>query len=280
MAYVSVGGRRVYYEVHGEHPGVPLVLVMGLGGSCRGWLPLQVPDFQKHRRTIVFDNRGAGGSEADEAPFSTPQMADDTAGLLDALEIERADVLGAFMGGMIAQELALRHPQRVERLVLVGTYARPDAKRRMLLERWADLTRLGIPLETRVRERLLWIFQDETLEQEDLIEDMVRFFVRDGAPLPDENFIRQCGACIRHDTHDRLRRIEQPTLVICGRYDQLTPPKFHRDLADEIPDARLVTIAYGGHLVMVESVQRFNQSVVQFLTDGREREYTGDGSAA
>ena len=98
---------------------------------------------------------------------------------------------------------------------------------------------------------------------------MVRFFTRDGAPLTEDLFARQCDACLRHDATDRLRDISQKTLVICGRNDALTPPKFHRELADEIPDAHLVTIAYGGHVVMAESAERFNHVVLQFLGDGR-----------
>ena len=121
-----------------------------------------------------------------------------------------------------------------------------------------------------IRERLLWTLQDDTLEQTDLIEAMVEFFTRDGAPLSDDVFARQCDACRKHDSADHLRQIRARTLVLCGRHDQLTPPKFHRELADEIPDATLVTIAYGGHLVMAESAERFNHAVLQFLEEGRE----------
>ena len=85
---------------------------------------------------MIFDHRGVGESGDPGGPFSIADLADDCVALLDALQIERAACLGLFMGGMVAQELALRHPQRVERLVLVGTYARPDAKRRLLLEKW------------------------------------------------------------------------------------------------------------------------------------------------
>lgn len=270
MPLADVGGHKLYFESHGEGPGPPLVLVMGLGGSYRGWLPLQVAEFSQSRRTVVFDNRGVGESEDPGGPFGTADLADDTAGLLDALHIERAHVLGTFLGGMVAQQLALRHPGRVERLVLVGTYARPDAKRRILLEQWKAMLAHGMPLEVQVNERLLWGLQDETLEQADLIEAMVRFFERDGAPLPADVFARQCDACLGHDLHDRLREIRQPTLVMCGRQDQLTPPRFHRELADEIPRARLVTLTYGAHIIAAEAAQRFNEVVLEFLDESQD----------
>src|SRR5262249_46609876 len=146
MPTALVRGRKVYYETHGDAGGVPLLLLMGMGGSCRGWLPLQVPEFQKTRRAIVCDHRGVGQSDDPGGAFTTADLADDAAGLLAALRIPRADVLGAFMGGMVAQELALRHPERIDRLVLVGTWARPDAKRRLLLQHWRDLARSGASL--------------------------------------------------------------------------------------------------------------------------------------
>ena len=269
MPHAVVGDRKVYYESHGEHGGVPLLLVMGMGGSCRGWLPLQVPDFSAARRTLIFDHRGVGGSEDPGGPFTTATLADDAAALLDTLEIERADVLGAFMGGMVAQELALRHPQRVERLVLVGTWARPDAKRRMLLEQWRELASLAGFRELLMRERLLWTLQDETMEQADILDAMVRFHTRSESPLTPDVFGRQCDACLGHDTADRLRQIPQRTLVVCGRHDALTPPRFSRELADDLPNAELVTLHYGAHLVMMESAERFNRVVLQFLADDR-----------
>lgn len=269
MPLAAVRGRKVYYESHGQHAGPPLVLVMGVGGSCRGWLPLQVPEFSEQRRTLIYDHRGVGESEDPGGPFSTADLADDLAALLDALDIERADLLGAFMGGMTAQEFALRHPDQLGRMVLVGTYARPDAKRRMLLSQWAELARATLPAEVMIRERLLWTLQDETLEQQDLIDSMVEFFKRDGTPVTPDLFARQCEACLRHDTADRLRAIPHRSLVICGRHDALTPPRFHRELADEMPGAHLVTLGYGGHVVMVEAAAHFNRTVLQFLGEDR-----------
>jgi pimeloyl-ACP methyl ester carboxylesterase len=266
VPFADLGSHRLYYESHGE--GDPaLLLIMGLGGSCQGWVPLQVPEFSKTRRTVIFDARGVGQSTEPGGPFSTADLADDAAALLKSLGISCADVLGSFLGGMVAQQLTLRHPDRVRRLVLVGTYGRPDRKRRILLEQWKRMVEHGMPLEVQVNERLLWGLQDETLEHGDLIDAMVSFFQREGAPLSGDVFKRQCDACLAHDVQDSLRQVHVPTLVMCGRHDQLTPPRFHREIADEIPHARLVTLTYGAHLIAAEAAPRFNEVVLGFLDE-------------
>lgn len=273
MPQATVDDRSLYYELHGKpREGVrPLLLMMGMGGSCRGWLDLQVPAFEPTRPVLIYEHRGVGSGERASADvpgdFTTADLADDAAGLLDALDIEQADVLGPFMGGMAAQEMALRHAGRIGKLVLVGTYGRADAKRRMLLEDWMTLTEFGVPRETLVRKRLLWTLSDETLEQQDILDAMVGYFSQEDEPVTRDMFMRQCRACLRHDTLDRALGIRHPTLLIGGRSDMLTPPKFHAALCERIPNARNVTLAYGGHLVMVESAQRFNDTVLQFLDD-------------
>ena len=138
MSIARIGDVDLYYEEHGA--GDPLLLVMGLGADSTAWM-FQVPDFARHYRTIVFDNRGVGRSAKPPGPYSIAQMADDTAGLLDTSGVERCHVVGVSMGGMIAQELALRHPARVRGLVLACTYPEPDAEierqRRDSVARWA-----------------------------------------------------------------------------------------------------------------------------------------------
>ncbi|MFP8874963.1 MAG: alpha/beta hydrolase [Myxococcota bacterium] len=268
MPHAEVTGRKIYYEWHGEDvEATPLALITGIGGSCRGWLPLQVPELSRHRPVLIFDNRGAGGSEDSGDEFSTADLAEDLVGLLDALGLARVHLLGAFMGGMMAQELALANPSRIAGLVLVGTYAHPDAKRRMLLEDWSGLAKIGIPLESMVRKRLVWTLHDDTLESTELIEGMVEFFTREGAPMSAELFSRQCSACIQHDTRSRLADIPHETLILCGQQDQLTPPKFHHELASGIPNSRLVSLPHAAHLVMAEAAELFNDTVVQFLED-------------
>lgn len=268
MATVEIQGRTLEYESHparGDEGHRPLLLLNGIGGSSRGWLPLQVPEFSRNRRVLLMNHRGVLGSVDPGGPFTTADLADDVALLLDALKIETIDVLGSFMGGMAAQELALRHPERVRRLALSGTYARADAKRRLVLEDWAALAREDVAQETLLRARLAWTLEDGTLEQTELIEGMLKYFEQEGVPVSHDLFARQCEACLGHDTRDRLPQISQPTLVVCGRHDRLTPPSLHRELADHIPNVRLVVIHYGAHLVMMESAERFNSVVSNFL---------------
>ena len=272
MALANLSGRNLYYECHGDLEagrGRPLLLIMGMAGSCRGWLPLQMPDFAEKRSVIIFDHRGVGQSEDTGEPFTTRDLARDAVELLDELGVEQADVLGPFMGGMAAQELALMAPERVGRLVLVGTYARPDKKRLMLLRHWSELAEGGLSAETFIFNRLLWTLHEDTIEQSELLQAMTDFYRKEGAPYSADLFVRQCRACAEHDTHSRVSGAGGPTLLISGRNDILTPPKFHRELHALLPDSRLISMNYGGHLVMVESAQRFNQLVLQFLDEGQ-----------
>ena len=225
-----------------------------------------MPEFSQHFRTLIYDNRGVGESEDPGGAFTTADLADDLAALLHTLGVTHAHVLGAFLGGMTAQQFALRHGDLLGRLVLVGTWARPDAKRRLLLEKWREMARTGVAPGIFASERLLWTLQDETLEQRDLIEAMSASFPGEGATATGDLLVRQCDACLSHDVLDQLRNIPHRTLVLCGRNDQLTPPKLHRELADELPNARLATL-YGAHLVMAEAAQQLNAAVLHFLAE-------------
>ena len=274
-------GFGIHYEVHGEGPRPPLLLVMGMGGTCQGWLSVTVPDVIKTGRPcVIFDNRGAGQSEDPGGPFTTGEMAGDARALLDHLGIARAHVLGGFLGGMVAQELALAHPERVASLILAGTYARADAKRRVVLDLWKTMVELKVPAELRIKQRLIWTLGDATMEQEDLIEAMWRFYLRDDAPMEDRVFVRQAEACIAHDALERLDKITAPTLVVCGEGDILTPPVLARQLVSRIKDSRLVLLPNAGHLVAAELAPRFNRLVNRFLAEQELVEAERDQASA
>ncbi|MBY0395566.1 MAG: alpha/beta hydrolase [Thermoleophilia bacterium] len=273
MPLAKLAHHALYYELHPAHdprPELPpIVLAMGIGGRCAGWLPFQVPTFSEHRPVLIYDHRGVGESEDPGGPFTTADLASDLIALLDVLDLPRVDAAGYFLGGMVMQEAALAAPERFRHLVLVGTWARPDAKRRMLLESWAALGRAGTAASAMVRHRLIWTLSDESLEERELVETAVAHLDDGRTPVTGEAFARQCDACLGHDALDRLARLAHPTLAICGRRDLLTPTKFSREIAEAMPNARDLALAYSGHAVMAERPERFNQVVLNFLDEER-----------
>jgi pimeloyl-ACP methyl ester carboxylesterase len=258
-------GFEIYYETHGTG-GVPIVWIVGIAATCQGWLVLQVPELSQERQNVVFDPRGAGRSGDPGGAFTTRDLAEDVRALLDELSIDRAHVIGSLLGGLVAQELAIGHPDRVQSLVLVGSYARADGKRRMLLQLWRRMAELGMPHEIWVGTRLCWTLSEQTLEQRELIDAMMLFHLDTEAPIDEKVIARQVDACLAHDTLERLATIRAPTLVVTGESDILTPPHLSRQLAQGIPDSELVLMAGAGHLAMAEVAPRFNRLIERFIT--------------
>jgi len=276
MPTAKIDSIELYYEIHGD--GDPLLLIMGLGADSNAWL-FQVPEFSKHYRTIVFDNRGVGRSSKPPGPYTTAEMADDTAGLLDALGIGRTHVVGVSMGGMIAQELALRHPRRVRGLVLACTYAEPnpevERQRESLLAQFG--ARIGAAGQIEVDPKAIdpmqffealmpLSFNPEFIEKE--LPKLVEVFssaLQYGFSM--EAILGQVAAVTTHRTTDRLHRIQSPTLVITGDADRLVPPVSSEILAQHIPNARLVKIPGGSHGFNFETPEVFNREVLSFLAD-------------
>jgi 3-oxoadipate enol-lactonase len=265
MSTARVGAVDLYYEEHGS--GDPLLLIMGLAADARAWM-LQTPD---------FDNRGVGRSAKPPGPYTIHEMADDAAGLLDALGIARAHVIGVSMGGMIAQELALRHPDRVRGLVLGCTYPEPDAD--VERQRQFSVTAFGgsvtgtgeiqIDLSSldpmRFFHHLLpTVFNQSFIDHE--IAKLLPLFT--GAlefGFSMEAILGQVAAVMGHRTTDRLHRITAPTLVITGDADRLVPPGNSDVLAENIPGAKLVKIPGGSHGFNFETPEVFNREVLNFL---------------
>ena len=271
MPLVSVSGHSLYYELHAARdpdPSLPpLVLVTGIGGRCAGWLLYQVPAFCERRPVLIYDHRGVGGSENFGGSYTTRDLADDLLALLDALDLGTVDAAGYFIGAMVLQEAALAAPGRFRRLAMIGSWARVDARRSMLLREWSSLARRDIPAASMVRQRLVWTFSGRALEETALIESAIDRLDDGQTPLTGEAFARQVDACLEHDTLDRLSALEHPSLVLCGRQDLLTPPKFGREIAQKMPNARDIALAYGGHAIMLERPERFNQVVGHFFEE-------------
>ncbi len=278
MGLATVDSIELYYEEHGS--GDPLLLIMGLAADSTAWL-LQIPDFEKHYRTIVFDNRGVGRSSKPPGPYTIHQMADDAAGLLDVLGIARTHVVGVSMGGMIAQELALRHPQRVRGLVLGCTYPEPDTdierQRQFSVAQFGGTVTAGGEMQIDLsafdpmsffQHLLPAVFNQEFIEHE--LPKLMQLFagaLQYGFSM--EAILGQVAAVMNHKATDRLHQITAPTLVITGDADRLVPPANSDILARHIPNARLLKVPGGSHGFNFETPELFNREVLTFLAGVR-----------
>src|SRR5688572_18237777 len=158
---IASNGQQLYYEVHGD--GDPLLLVMGIGYDSSLWKLHQVPVLAKRFRVVIFDNRDAGSSSKAKEPYSIGDMADDVAGLLDGLEIPRAHLLGLSMGGMIGQEFALRHPHRLNRLVLSGVGGAPARSVFDPIRIWSWMKSNDGDGQAFAAQQLVWLFSTRFL---------------------------------------------------------------------------------------------------------------------
>jgi pimeloyl-ACP methyl ester carboxylesterase len=279
MSTARVGGIELFYEEHGA--GDPLLLIMGFATDSTAWL-FQIPEFAQRFRTITFDNRGVGRSSKPAGPYTIHQMADDALGLLDRLEVGRAHVLGLSMGGMIAQELVLRHPERVRSLILAATYPEPDEEtertRQFTLDQMGgrvaasgevqiDLTALN-PLLL-FQHLLPLVFSQEFIATQ--LPKLMQLFggaLQYGFSM--EAILGQMQALMGHKATDRLHRIPVPTLVVTGDADRLIPPANSDILAANIPGARLVKVPGGTHGFNIEQPAAFNRTVLDFLAGIRD----------
>jgi 3-oxoadipate enol-lactonase len=260
VPYIRVGGIQIYYEIHGTG-GHTLTMIRGLGSDLLAWFP-QIPELSEHFRTVVFDNRGAGRTDKPDEPYSIKQMAEDVNGLLDALHIRRTALLGISMGGMIAQEFAINHPEKLNCLILgCTTLGGPESVPPPPEVLIAILARPDADEKTRqLQERA--IFCDDTIANH---RDVIVAYTeaKSKFPIPPFSLARQADAIRKHDTASRLGQIQTPTLVMTGTDDRLVPPRNSRLITARIPGAILKEFP-GGHLFMTEYPDVFNHAVIDF----------------
>jgi pimeloyl-ACP methyl ester carboxylesterase len=264
---ISSNGQKLYYEVHGDGP--PLVLVMGIGYDSSLWKLQQVPALSKRFRVVIFDNRDAGRSSRAAQRYSIGDMADDVAGLLDGLNIPHAHLLGLSMGGMIGQEFALRHPDRLDRLVLSGVGAAPARSAFDPIRIWSWVRSHDDTGEAFGAQQFVWLFSSTFLRNDAAVKQTLALLASNPTPMTPDAYARQATAYLQHDVLDRLGGIQVPTLVVGGEQDLLTPPWILQEVATAIPGAELRIFRGDGasHLLPLERPAEFNQLVANFLSE-------------
>jgi pimeloyl-ACP methyl ester carboxylesterase len=261
----EIAGNTLYWERRGA--GEPLVLVMGMSGHSAHWDRPFAELLERDFELLIFDNRGIGQSSPVAADFTIADMAADTVGVMEAAGFERAHVMGISMGGMIAQQLAVDHPQRVRGLVLGCTYpGGPGAA----VAGPEIVQRLAGPLMSGDREAAIRAGWEVNVSPAFAAQDEHWRRFREVAgqhPASLEAIMRQMGAISRHDLSARLGSIESPALVIHGSEDEMLPVRNAELIAEKIPGARLEILEGVGHLFFWEQPERSAQLVREFLAE-------------
>lgn len=261
MPTVQLRDIVTYYEEHGSGP--PLVLIMGMSGDLQGWAR-QVRALSRHFRVITFDNRGAGRTSAPDKPYSIAGMAGDTASLMDHLEIKKAHVLGWSMGGMIAQELAIAEPGRVDRLVLLATGPRSEGLGRRIIEAWMDVRKSNLSRAQQLRLTSALAYSSELLNDDERFEQAIAAQLANPYEQRDHAFLRQARAVLDFDAGGRLKDVQHNTLVVSGTDDVLMPPRVGQRLAELMPNASHKELP-GGHAGAIEYADEYNATFLEFL---------------
>jgi pimeloyl-ACP methyl ester carboxylesterase len=262
VQHATNGDVQIAYEVAGDGP--PLILLMGLGYDRHGWgvVPrLLAVDFQ----VAWYDNRGIGESDVPTGPYSAALMAEDALAVMDAAGFERAHVLGTSLGGMVAQELVLAHPERVEKLVLACTTPGGPDQVPMPQRSVEAIARFPLlPAEEGYRLVVENALSDESVaSRPELVEELVAYRLSHQPPM--DGWLAQAAAGMTFDSGGRLGQIAAPTLVQHGTGDHVVDYRNSQLIADAIPGARIEIFEGLGHLYFWEEPERFVSSVREFL---------------
>jgi pimeloyl-ACP methyl ester carboxylesterase len=259
-APIHTGELELWVERRGEGPDV--LLIAGLGDPVEAW-QFQLDGLSDRYRLVAFDNRGAGRTPLPDGPLSVATMADDAAAVLRALDVPAAHIAGFSGGSVIAQELALRHPELVRSLVLISTWARPDAYLRSVGGSWRWMADAAPSERAFLEAFFVWIYTarahaDGTVRQ---VIDETLAFPHKPSPKAIQTTL---DAFLAHETADRLRHIAAPTLVLAGGQDICTPPRYGREVADRIQGARFEVLPAEAHQPFQEVPEEFNARVDAF----------------
>lgn len=266
MPILHSNGINLYYEQQGS--GEPLLLIMGITATGSVW-EKHVAYWQKKFTCITLDNRGVGLSDQPEGPYTTAQMADDCAGLLDALHLPKVRVVGCSMGSAIAQQLAIRHPEKVVSMVLMCPWANCDNRAKATFQHLVNCKIAFAPEAFSLFIQLL-IFSKSYWDQDTMFAEMVAnrsLAATEQQVQSVQGLSGQAAACIQHDALQMLPLVKQPVLVIGGKEDIFTPVWMASAVAEAIPNSELYMYDYCGHAFHWEQMEDFNERINYWLLD-------------
>ena len=251
----------MYYEIHGV--GFPFILITGLAGDVNWWNLEDIKKYSKHFKTIIFDNRGAGRTDKPNMSYSMNLFASDVLGLMDALDIEKAHILGSSLGGMIAQELAINHPEKVEKLILCSTHCGGS---KMIKPSQEVLEMMTSSKQDLIDGIISLCFTEKYINNNPKEISKFKSQISKTRILP-KSYILQLQTVNNFDTYSRLKRIKTPTLIIHGKKDLLVPAANAEILKQEIPNAKKILLDEFAHWPFFPKNRKLTNIIIEFLSD-------------
>lgn len=262
MPYIQANGINIYYETHGA--GEPLVLISGLGGDRTFWQP-SIEVLSAHFQLVVFDTRGIGRTDAPQEPYSMEMFADDLAGLMDALQIHHAHILGFSMGGRIALQFALKYPGKVNELIIAGASAKMNTQIRLFIDAVLDVYAGGISNKQMFELIAPWLFSDQFLSVPGN-EAYLQFDENDPENQPLYAWRNQYLALRDSDLSLKLKDIKAGPLIITGELDLFAQLNDAYALRNGLTNSTLEVMPGAGHLFNYEQPEIFHTLVINYLT--------------
>ena len=263
MPKVKVNGITMNYESQGS--GEPLVLIpyLAADNACYAF---QVADYAKHFTCISLDPRGAGESDKPAGTYSTELFADDVAGFMAAIGVEKAHVSGVSLGGAIGLWLAAKYPQRVKTLSIHSCWPKSDPFLKVVVGGWQTIAKgLGSVQEMIIQGIFPFCFTPELYAAKPEYIDQLADFVRSRPKQPLDAFLRHSDAVIAHDAVDQLGKITAPTQITFGQRDIVTSTRFVEPFTSGIKNTELVIFEMCAHAAIYERVSEFNEKTLEFL---------------
>ena len=262
MAYTNINGVDLYYEIHGE--GAPLIMIAGLASDSQSWQPV-LQKLARRYRVIIFDNRGAGRTQPQDAATGIGQMADDCIALIKHLGLSSAHILGHSMGGFVALDCAIRYPEYVSKLILASTSAFCSERNEALFNDWVAYLESDMSAELWFRNMFYWIFSKQFFEDTATVNEAVRLSVAYPYPQSKTAFKNQVGTLEKFNCRESLPDITSETLVIGGTEDLIFSPEESTAVLSAIPEVTFSFIQQAAHALHVEKPQEFTAMVKRFL---------------
>lgn len=269
MPNAIVGDLEIAYDLTGSGP--PLALINGIGSPRAGWA-LQVPALSRYFTVLTFDNRDVGetGAGSDHRPYRMKQFADDLAGLMNVVGWPSAHIVGASMGGAIAQEFAINYPGRTRSVSIVCSWPKSDPWMVELMTQWDNV----FAKQGRVawdRTTWLWVFTARFFNAEpNPVPELLKSSEEMPFPQSLDCYLRQSAAFKAHDAIERLPSITSAAHVIVGEEDMYTPLRYSLEITNAIPGSTLTVIPEAGHGLFWEQTELFNRSLGNFLLESEQ----------